>query len=312
MENVVIPEFYCPISPAINENVEMAHEHTIQWTCDFKLIPHNGEKYEHFCVAKFAWLAARAYPDVSIDDLNLISDWTSWLFCLDDTWDDDPDMGRFLFFEKELLDILNVKSITAHDEPFTLGLYDIKQRLLQKTTPVRVNKFCSSVKQYFQGAKWEHINRLQNKLCLATYLKMRLFASAMYTYFDLIGLHQNSRIPEFREQIYVQQLEVMVNNWVSWVNDIFGLHREIKEGNLSNLVRVLQEEYSLSQQEAVNGAVEMCDAEMRAFLILESQIPLLEKDENLDLKRHIKGLRSWMRGYLDWHTIEDTKRYQVE
>jgi hypothetical protein len=312
MEKIVIPELDCPISPAINENVEIAHNHNIQWACDFKLIPDNGEKYERFCAAKFAWLFARSYPDVSIDELNLLCDLFTWYFVVDDLLDEYAPKEVDIF-GKGVMDILK-SSITVQNHPLFYGLYDIQPRMLAKIPAFWRHRFVCHLQQWFQAVRWEAVNRIKNTIPdLAIFTKMRLFAGGMYLGFDMINaFSQKYRSHHgFLEHIYVQQLEMMANNYICWTNGILGCHRDLKNGEVQNVVIVLQKEYSCSLQEACNRAVDMCNAEISAFFSLKSQLPSIGETENHSLKHYINGLQIWMRAYLDWGT-KDTKRYQVE
>jgi 5-epi-alpha-selinene synthase len=67
-----------------------------------------------------------------------------------------------------------------------------------------------------------------------------------------------------------------------------------------NLVFILQNTYDLSLQTAVDRAAAIHDAEVRAFEIMEAQLPACGLMVDADVQRYIDGLRSWMRGNLDW------------
>lgn len=61
----------------------------------------------------------------------------------------------------------------------------------------------------------------------------------------------------------------MANNYISWVNDIYGVDKERVEGTTANLVLVLRHEQALSWDDAIERAIEQCNAELRAFRSLE-------------------------------------------
>ncbi len=66
---------------------------------------------------------------------------------------------------------------------------------------------------------------------------------------------------------------MIANNVISWSNDIIGLEIEMKRRDVHNLVLVLQQEYQLTLQEAINRAAELCNEEVRKFMDLESCRP---------------------------------------
>ena len=75
-----------------------------------------------------------------------------------------------------------------------------------------------------------------------------------------------------------------------------------------NLAVALRAEYGLTLQAAVMRAAQMHDAEVRAFLELESRLPSFGTQSEALLKRYVAGLRSWMRGNYDWSQM--TGRYR--
>ena len=114
--------------------------------------------------------------------------------------------------------------------------------------------------------------------------------------------------PNLRGTSVVRRLNRLTNNVISWSNDLFSLEKELRQGELLNLVVALRAEYGLTLQAAVTRAAQMHDAEVRAFLELESHLPSFGAQADALLKRYIAGLRSWMRGNVDWSQM--TARYR--
>ena len=194
---------------------------------------------------------------------------------------------------------------------FVKALQDIRQRLIQKTSKEWVERFAHDVDQQLQGYIWEATNRLENITPdLSTYVKLRPYPLVIFPCLDLTWISKD--IPanaKFLRHIYVQNMAVMASNYVGWTNDILGVNRELDEGNPHNIVLVLQQEYNLSLQDAVQQAVQMCNAEMKAFLNLESHLPSFGEADDASLKDYINGLRSWMGGHFVWYS--ETRRYNV-
>jgi 5-epi-alpha-selinene synthase len=92
----------------------------------------------------------------------------------------------------------------------------------------------------------------------------------------------------------------MANNVVCWSNDIISLDKEMKRGDVHNLVLALRCEHQLVLQEAIDHAGELHDAEVRAFIDLEPRLPSFGAAVDAELARYVVILRSWMRGNLDW------------
>src|SRR5262249_50739803 len=132
---------------------------------------------------------------------------------------------------------------------------------------------------------------------------------AVYTAFALIEICERMELPSaVRGNHLVRRLARISNNIICWGNDLFSLEKELRHGDPANLVVALRAEYELTLQTAVSRAAEMHDAEVRAFLELESRLPSFGAWADAMLERYVAGLRSWMRGSFDWsHT---TGRYR--
>jgi 5-epi-alpha-selinene synthase len=304
---------YSPFPWAINPHVEAAQQHTLAWATDFALITPDGPQHRRFCKAKFAWLTALTHPTISQDDLELVTDWHTWLFSHDDICDAsqvgwDPD--RLAAMDEDLISVLLGGTRVNLKSPLACALNNICQRLLCRTNRNWVERFAWDVQRYFQGNYWEATNRRNNHVPdLATYTKMRLHTGAVFSCFDLIGITEEiDAHAAFFEYAYVQQLMVMANHHICWINDIFGLEKEMREGNMNNLVLVLQNQHQSSLQAAVDKAMAMCDAEIRAFLGLESRLIAFEGQQGDQLRCLINGMRAWMGGHINWY--QETGRYQ--
>lgn len=316
MDTITIPTFYCPIPTAISPHVETAHQDTIQWARRIGLVSSDGQQQRRLDVGKFAWLSALSQPDDSLDVIKLNADWFLWLFVNDDRVDASPlgyDMQYIAHKHHKLLEILEgAERSDADDHPLEYALYDICQRIKGMTNEYWFQRFLYSVEQYFDASIWEVKNRVENVTPdVTTFTKMRVFTSAADPSFNITLLAQNiSPQHKFLRHVYVQQLTVMACNHVGWVNDVFSAVKELREGNMNNLVLVLRQAHEISFQEATNLAVEMCNDEVKAFLELEDRLPSFGDEEDVDLQKYVDVLRSWMRGHLDWYW--ETGRYQGE
>jgi hypothetical protein len=87
---------------------------------------------------------------------------------------------------------------------------------------------------------------------------------------------------------------------VAWFNDIVSLEKELRVGDVHNLVIVLRQEYHLSVQEAVAQAARLFNARMREYVELERRLPSLGVESDARLQRYLAGLRCWVRGNMDW------------
>lgn len=311
----IVPQLYCPLTPAVNPYAECVQLCTIEWALKFQLVQPQSKQLARLHAIRSGQLAALYFPRLAPHHLELVTDWMTWLFCCDDLCDAGQ-LGRdpqaWWPLAGRLLKIIKGENCTTRDEPLDNALADICLRLRHVTNEVWIARFTNSVMHYFQSTQWEAMVCIQEVTPdLSTYTKMRPYTGGVYTCFDMLGI-ASALDPEADclSHAYVKQLEVMANNHMCWVNDLFSLAKELREGNRKNLVLVLQHEQQLRLPEALERVVAMCNAEMRAFLNLVALLSVEKGTEGESLQLYIDGLAACIRGNLDWHT--QTGRYQVK
>ncbi|MFV8754297.1 terpene synthase family protein [Nannocystaceae bacterium ST9] len=305
------PSLECSIEPAINLHVERAEQHTWEWAVEIGLVHGEGLKYERFVAARFPWLAARAYPKVDAEQLELISDWITFLFFYDDMCDTqaatEPSyLEKLVAREDRLIALAFGAELDESDSPLDRALVDILTRVAARSVGFWQLRLANHIEEYIEGCRWERIIRAQGRIPrLATYSKLRPLISAVFPCFDFAGICIDGQHGEFARSVHVQQLEVMANNYICWVNDIYGLDKELGEQTTSNLVIVLAHQHDLTWDQAIDRAIDMCNAELEAFVELERQ---LEQLGDPDCQAYVRSLEAWMRGNLDWYS--ETHRYR--
>jgi 5-epi-alpha-selinene synthase len=303
------PRLRCPLAPAINPHVEIAHRHTLAWTVDLGLVEAGSAKLERLAAARFAWLAARAYPTLDAEPLALVSDWLTFLFFYDDLCDTDeatdPARARELqALEDRLVELGHGAPARDDDTPLARSLADIRGRAAAGGE-AWLERLGRHFHEYLEGCRWERLIRIEGRVpSLATYTKLRRLICGAFPCFDFAGMYVDGTSTTFADHVLVQQLEVMANNYLGWVNDVLGLDKDLREGTTSNLVIVLVHQYGLDTDEALDRAIELCNSELEAFLALERQLGLLV---HADCRAYVAALAAWMRGQLDWSL--ETKRY---
>jgi 5-epi-alpha-selinene synthase len=300
----------CELAPAINDHVEDAHAHTLGWAVEMGLVHPQGTKFDRFNAARFTWLAARSYPNVRREELELISDWITFLFFYDDMCDtqeatNSDYLERLVVAENRLIAIAHGAMLCDRDTPLDRALANIRARAIAFVDEAWLDRLGAHIEEYIEGCRWERVIRLQGQVpSLATYSKLRLLISAVFPCFDFAGMCVDGTRTDFADNVLVQQLEVMANNYICWVNDIYGVDKEIGENTTSNLVIVLAHQFGLDWDQALDRAIEMCNAELEAFLSLER---LLVRVHDTDCHAYVAALKAWMRGNLDWYS--ETMRY---
>lgn len=313
MLNIKLPALYCPFPAAISQYVEVVGQHNLEWVRSFNLV--TGESgYQLLHAAYYHGLAARAYANSSLEALELYCDYMVWIFIVDDQFEEAGITKQPEQLEPEhmrLVDILKGTLLADVNRPAEMALQNILYRVHQflHTTSDLMLRFIKNWEDYFQGVRWEVLNHSQGITPnLATYMKMRPMISGLYPFFDLILIGNRIPLPlEVLEHPIVKRLNLAANNVVAWANDIFSLEKEIRKEQTHNLVLVLQHEYQIPLQDALDRAAEHHDAEVQTFIELSSQLPSFESEIDANLQHYLSGLRSWMRGNMDWY--QESLRY---
>ena len=312
MEPIAYPSLTCPFPSAINPHATEAQQATITWARRFRLLQRDAA-YRRLNRLQYGMLMARAYPSAATETLQIVTDWSTWLFLLDDQCDEaglghDPEQLARL--HTQFLAVLQGISPDKDSGPLVYGLWDLHTRILAHAPEGWQARFCRSVREYFTANVWEATNRRQRHIPDAdSYCAMRLFTSAVYPCLLLIELTEGLHLPsEVYDHPDVQHLSKMANNVISWSNDIVSLEKELRQGDVHNLALILSHEQNLSLQTAVDRVSALHDAEVYAFIALARRLPSFTPAVDAELQCYVSGLRFWMRANLDWSL--GTVRYQ--
>ncbi len=309
MERVILPELYCPFSPAINEHAEEVQENTVKWTRNFGLLP--GERaYKLFGATGIGRLAARTHPGLSRDDLRLVCDWYTWLFLRDDKGDE-SEVGRrpdeLSAVDNRFLDVLAGGEPDIRDEPLVYALHDLRERLDDRRrsnglSNVWMRRFVRAFRQHLEATLWEAANRSRGVAPdLTSYLRMRPLTGGLSIITELMEVIEGNHLPQVvREHVAVRRVTEASHNIVCWANDILSLEKELACAEVNNLVLVLHHTEGLDLQRAIDRAAEMHDAEMRTLVERAERFPSFGETLDTDLGRYVSSLQHRIRGVLDW------------
>jgi hypothetical protein len=303
VETIQIPELYCPVAPEISPHVQTVQRLINQWM-QARHYLRAKDSFERFQAARFALLTGRVHPDASFDSILLVASYMSWLFMLDDMCDEeslgrDPERLRVVLYE--LIDRMkHPRPLNGDESPVVVGLAELWECMRLRAAPGWAERFIRAFEGYALGCLWEAANRANNRVpSLAEYIEYRRHTSAVYAFFVLIELVEQVTLPADVWE-HIRALEVRANDGVCWANDMSSLEKELRAGDVHNLIVVLQHEYGLSIQAAMNQAGRLFNARMRGYMELEQRLPSLGAAIDAPLQRYLKGLRCWVRGNMDW------------
>ena len=299
------PALYYPFPDEVNEHAAEVDRHTFEWFVAHDLAGGPVE-YERFRDMNAGGLGARVAPWAAFEELAIVTDWCMWLFTFDDHCDE-SDLGKnpdeLVRLGQRFMRVIECpgEPPPAEAGPLGAGLRDLIRRMAERSTPTWMFRFSRSVERYLFGCVWQATNRASGTVpTIEDFVMMRPRHGAIYTVNDLIELTGRFELPlETLCQPAVRALVTHSNNVVGWSNDILSFAKEARQGDVHNLVMVLEHQRSCSLEEAFELAARMHDDEVRAFLEVEQR---LRADGALppDLDRYIAGLRHWMQGNWYW------------
>ncbi|CAL1519247.1 terpene synthase family protein [Chitinophaga sp. MM2321] len=316
MTTILFPRIQYPFPSRINHHVQEAQQHITDWVNHYRLLT-TEKAVTRFSKARFAWLAARAFPDAALDELCLIADFNTWLFILDDQCDEAA-AGRKSAYLKSimagLMDILHYnKHVTPKDGgPLPSALSSIWERMRAISSPAWRLRFIRSMEDYFNSCLWEAENREAGIVpTVADYVRMRPFTGALFADVEAIDIIEKIYLPEeMLQHALLKRMVLACNNIVCWANDLFSCNKEARQGDVHNLVLVLQHANKSTLQQAVDEAARMHNEEVAIFVALEKLLPLSSTEKDYELLRYVAVLHSWITGNFDW-SLHDTGRYNV-
>lgn len=303
-QNITIPQIYCPFSSQISPFADTLQQRTLDWVRRFELIAgeHAWRRLEN---SKFGRLAARAYPNASLDKLEIVSAWNTWLFVLDDQCDEwglGKNPARLAVLHDRCLEILNGNDPNEGDVALVHAIHDIRKRIEALMPLAWLTRFMQSAAEYFESTQWEAENRQNNTWPDSeTYIRMRPYTGGLLTDIDLVDLTESISLPlTVRKHPVIIELIEITNNVVCWSNDIISLQKEHRQHDMHNLVLIIEHHQALGIQQAVNRVSEEIENQVRRFMALESTLPGFGTEIDADVAKFLAVMRAWMRGNLDW------------
>lgn len=311
METIHLPELYCPFPSAISPHVEAVQRQVNQWMVSRRYLETEAA-LTRFKAGRFAWVTGRAHPEASFESVLLVATYMSWLFMVDDLCDE-ASLGReperLRAQHQELIEHMwNPRPPRGNESPLVAGLAELWERMRVRAAPGWAERFTHSFESYTLGCQWEAENRAAGRVPrLAEYLERRRQTSAVYLFFDLIELAEQMSLPAATlEQIH--ELRVRANDGVAWFNDMVSLEKEVRAGDVHNLILILRHEGGVSAQAAMERAARLFNARMREYVELEQHLLSSGAGVEEPLQRYLKGMRCWVRGNMDWSY--ETGRYR--
>ncbi|GAA3677553.1 hypothetical protein GCM10022267_75510 [Lentzea roselyniae] len=302
--NDLVRDFAIPAVQVADWHPE-AESRTREWVREFGMV-RSEAACEHFDAIGAGRLSAWVYPEARPEVRDIVTDWLSWLFVLDDQCDEGAlgrDPGALDILLEPLHAVLSGR--TTSSAPLARGLANICLRVRHHGTWWL--RFRDHVRTYLLACRWEASNRAASRVpTLDAYIPHRRWAGSMLATLDLTELATGDLLAE---QDWInpdyQEAVLAAADVVCWTDDVVAVDKELARGDVHNLVIVLANRHGVPWEKAIQTGKDMVARREQDFL--EAERRLLADDPAM-WERNLQGLRAWMRGHLDWGT--ETARYR--
>jgi hypothetical protein len=262
--------------------------------------------------------AGRVWPWAPPERLAELSRLALWMFAVDDRSDARGDDSGAVDTELQAM----VRIVTCEQEsvpeavPGTVRvLAEVVPRLADHMGPAWSDRFRRHLAEWIQTNRDMIRRRAERSVPTPqAYVSWRRVSGAVGWCFDLTEYAQDAELPELVwSSPACRQLRYTAADIICWTNDLFSLGKELRTGETSNLVVILQHHHHLTLQDAVNEVnrrLSLRITELPAAMVRLRTTALtmnLTVQEQAAVDRYVDGIRAWTRGFLDYS--QESARY---
>ncbi|WP_409496058.1 terpene synthase family protein [Amycolatopsis sp. cmx-11-12] len=307
--------FDLPFRSAGLPDLTDATEHHHRWLLEMGLLTSTAAVDRlmswgpHRCAAHF-------HPYARGADLLLATDFYGWMMAIDGQFDgpmrDRPDQVRQIIQRHvAILDGRAPSPMSSAEKAFA----DIWERMTAGMSSAWPARAGACFARFLQSYTEEAVNR-RDKVNLhpETYLALRTRSGAMDIIRKLAERINDCELPQrVTDHEVVRQLCYLSTQIIDVVQDVLSLDKEVAEGEMHNLVLVLQRHHGWDEGRAVDHSRTMVREWVHSFHALQGDLPAvcaqldLSDTERARLYRYVEALRACMRGNHDW--CSESPRY---
>lgn len=317
-----LPSFYMPYTARVNGHLERSRRYCIEWAGQMGMLepPLGGVSIwdeETLALFDLANCAARIHPDASGAHLDLSAAWLTWGTYGDDyfpaVFGSTRNMAGAKVFNERMPEFMPLDCCATPPpaNPVEAGLADLWMRTAAGMTMAGRRQFRQAVESMTASWLWELANHIQHRIPdPVDYIEMRRHTFGSDLTMSLARLTKAGEVPaEIFDTRTLRALENSAVNYATFANDIFSYQKEVEfEGELHNMVLVIQKFLEIDRKEAVKVVNNLMTARMHQFEhIIATELPVIVEELQLNaaareaLDEYVVGLQDWMAGILDWH-----------
>jgi 5-epi-alpha-selinene synthase len=279
------------------------------------------EAADHYDSSRLGYLTSQIYPDAIRDRLLLISEWFVIWAMFDDQLEklaDSSDPSAVDVACGALLSWLPLKGPPAEtvEVPFGAAFADAWLRMRELSSAVWQARFLRHTKLYLGACRWEAEQRRNATVpALGSYIANRRHFGGMRLAMDMSEFTGGYELsPEIHADPLIEELLDVLGDITLWGNDLFSIRVDREEGNVSNMVFVLQNHHHCDISRAIELTNAMLDERLRRLEQIEAGLDdwctkrRLDATQRRDVLRFVEGVHTWISGNINWST--ENARYR--
>jgi len=308
VQHVALPMLARPYRP-VERDTDALQRTTLAWLKAFEVAPPET-LYRWVAAVQPGWLAGHMQRTDDPVALQIVSDWTFWMFLHDDHCDTSA-AGRhpryLIDLHQRLLGVLGGDAPQPQDGALAALLADLRGRLAEAAGEDAVRRFADATDHYFAATRWEAANRASGTTPdLESYERMRLLTSGLPVHTALLQALDGVPITDHP---LAEALYAAADRAVCWANDIYSLNKEVQEEDVHNLVVALQASEHLGLDAALGRAARMHDDQIARYRQLRASIRDQAPPACDDLEAIARALEARMGANATWS--ERSSRYRA-
>ncbi|MFF8874554.1 terpene synthase family protein [Streptomyces massasporeus] len=298
-----LPPFYCPLPSACSPLAEAAGDDALEWLTSHGLCG-DPTVLARIREAEVHRLMGLMIPQPENEDVfRTLTRFAHLVLLAEDLlFDGSPSAGGLGGIIEQAGKVMRVMEspgyrTTAADDPYTLALVDVMNRLRRQSAPGRVGRLTHEMRRCFAGAV-RGINAMHSPVPLTEdrYMSIRLDDVAGHLVIVLIEMCGSDPLTDDAWQSPAVLACLESAGMVGALdNDLFSYRKESVHD--LNLINVLQTTRGLSVQDAVDETMKVRDRVMRLFLRLREELLV---GAPVPQRYVLEQLGQAMRGHVEW------------
>ncbi|GAB2713256.1 terpene synthase family protein [Nocardia thraciensis] len=323
--NIEYPATRMPYQVRRNCHLRCAEIHAKDWARRMRMIgdqsPQNGDvlwSESEFDAISLPSLTAHLHPDASESDLNLITDWYSWMFAFDDHFmrafmqsRDTAAAEKFVRRLVHLMPLIPTGEAPKEENSVERGLADLWPQIIRPMSAHWRQRFRRITILFMDGHRYELAHLAEGRVPdLLEYIHLR-----RNTYSGDTGVCMIERTAREIPENIIRSLPMRIlidafTDWQGLRNDMVSYNREVHDcGVVDNAISVVQHALNAPLHRAVETVGRLMNDRLDQFERLANRdLPDHLESENTDPREReitlatVKSMQEFLAGVDWWHS----------